>query len=173
MQFDGSTKYCTCRRTQLPLSRNRDVMAGSFVPRQPFDNILLPVLAVKRCLCGPSDSAFVKATCVDADAVRMRPWNIERLDTAVPAKIMLRSFGIECIRRELVFSANQTKVFFFDDQMQVTRHRAQAAITITQIEFRWRNNFESNPTAMTSAFVNRHLPLNAIYRGPPDFQMCI
>ena len=63
---------------------------------------------------------------------------------------MLGNTGIKLVARQIIFAAQQSKRGFFDEQMQVARHFANAAIALTQYRFRRRIKFKSNFAAMAT-----------------------
>lgn len=70
--------------------------------------MVLPVLAVE-CLDSNVFWNRFQASNINIVAIGIRPRDIEGLDTAGPAKIVLRYARIECVGRERIFSAQETK----------------------------------------------------------------
>src|SRR5210317_976972 len=76
------------------------------------------------------------------------------------AKKVLRHAGIKRVRRQRVFSPQETKFIPAHEQMQETAFAAYAAIAIGCLDVRWRVNFETHSAAVATASVCRHY-------GPP------
>ena len=118
--------------------------------------ILLPVCAIKRRYCQRYDRFGLQAIGVDANAVRVGAWHIERFDAAMPAKIVPRDFGIKCVSLEVVFASHETKILLRHDHVQVTRLATNAAIALICFNISRRVDFKTHTTTMTSAFMCWH-----------------
>jgi len=66
--------------------------------------IFLPVSAVKGLVIDGFDCLGLDATRIDAHAIRVRPWNIKRLNAALLTEIMLCEATTEGIERQGVLA---------------------------------------------------------------------
>ncbi len=119
-------------------------------------NILFPVFAVKwrnsqRVYC-ISDQAVD----VNANAIGMRTWHVERLDAAMLTEIMLSDTAIEPVGLERVFPAQQLEIVFRHDHVQVTAHSTNTAIALIGLDIRSRSHFKRYATTVTSTSMRRH-----------------
>lgn len=60
-------------------------------------HILLPIGAIEGCNCERQNRFGLQAVGIYANTGWMRAWHIKRLDPAMPAEIVLRGSGIECV----------------------------------------------------------------------------
>lgn len=118
--------------------------------------ILLPVRAVKRRYLQRQDSFGLQAVSIDADASWVGARYIERFNAAMPAEIVLRNVGVECVSLQVIFAGNETKSLLWHHQVQVARLAANAAITLVCLNISRRVDFETHTTTVTPAFMCCH-----------------
>ena len=63
------------------------------------------------------DGITIDAAGVHAHTVRVRAWNIKRLDAAMGAEIMLGNTRVERVRGQVVAAANEPKAAGLHDQV--------------------------------------------------------
>ena len=93
-------------------------------------NILFPVLTIERLCLKRCDRARVDAIDVHADAIRMRPGDIEGFYAAVATKIVLGHPGVEGVGLDGVLTAQQSEFVFVDEHVQIAGHAADTAIAL-------------------------------------------
>lgn len=64
---------------------------------------------------------------------------------------------VELIGGNVILTADERKIVFAHDQMQVSAHAANAAIALIYLEFCWCLDLEFDAATVTTAFVNSHL----------------
>jgi hypothetical protein len=69
-----------------------------------------------------------------AKALRVRPWHVEGLDATLATKQVLRLIGIEAVFQQTISTANELKLRFIDNQMQVTGFYAHRAIALQNLD---------------------------------------
>ncbi len=74
----------------------------------------------------------------------------------MPAETVLRNAGVECVCLDIVATTHQVKVVFRHDQVEVSRHPANAAVALRYINIRGRSHFETHLATMATALVNGH-----------------
>ena len=108
------------------------VMQGPYASRERLAPAawmrFLPLLAVDLNHCRSRHGSFIQAAHVDAVAIRMRAWNIERFDAAARAEKMLGSAGIELIGGQGILSGNEFEARGRDYEMQISRFAANGAV---------------------------------------------
>ena len=85
----------------------------------PVGSCLLPFAPVEWDHRYGIDRAAVDAARIDADAVWMRARNIERLDAAVGAEMMLRDVRVEGVRHERFAAREQRESLGGHDEMKI------------------------------------------------------
>jgi hypothetical protein len=119
---------------------------------------LFPIAAVERLHRHRFDGIAVDAARVDADPVRVRTGNVERLHAAGGAEEMLGDVRVERISRERLTAADQLEPIGRYDQMQIPVFVANGAIAVRDLELRRCDYFEADATAVTAAGVCAHTP---------------
>ncbi len=89
----------------------------------------------------------------------MRSGNIVGFDPAMPAKIVARDTGIECIGFNRVLALDEAKILPRYKKVQKTAHTADTAITARRRNVGRRINFELYLAAVAAALMRCHLSL--------------
>ena len=84
-------------------------------------NILFPVLAIELADSLRYDRALIEAIDVNANAIGMRTWHVERLDTTMAAEEVFGHAGIERIGLNIVLAIDEFEITAGHNQMQVIR----------------------------------------------------
>lgn len=113
----------------------------------------IPIAAIVRQHRHRFDGAVVKAARVDAHPIGVGSGNIERLHTAVPAKIVLGDARVERVGGELVAPLEQPEAVRRHDQVQIPDLVAYRAVALGDLDAGARLDFEPYAAAMTSARV--------------------
>ncbi len=115
--------------------------------------MFLPVLAVER-LDDNLLGRLIETANVDVDAIRVRSWDIERLDAARAAEIVLGDTRIERIDAQPIFAGNQLEARFRDDQVQIARFPTDRAVAVLADDRRWCFHFEADGAAVAASRMN-------------------
>ena len=78
----------------------------------------------------------------------------------MPAETVLRDVGVECVCLDIVLATYQVKFVFRHDQVEVSRHPANAAVAVRYFNIRGRSHFESHLATMATALVNGHVAIS-------------
>jgi len=95
----------------------------------------------------------LEAADIDAHSVRIGARNIEGFDAAVGAESVPGDPGVEGVGGEIRLALDEAEPAGGNDQVEVGGHRADRTVTELDLELGGRIDFESNPTAVTSAGV--------------------
>lgn len=93
----------------------------------------------------------IQATEIHTNAVRMRSRSVKALDAASLAEKMFGLPGPEAIRRQSFIAPEKKEVFFRNDQMEITRFRADRAVAVEQRRLFGNLSLEADGAAMTTA----------------------
>ncbi len=96
----------------------------------------------------------VEAAHVHVDAVGIRARDVERLDPARAAELVVGDAGAEAVGDELVLAAQQAELRLRHDQVHEARHRADGAAAVEARELLGRLHFEGDGAAMAMAVVD-------------------
>src|SRR2546423_11243922 len=88
----------------------------------------LPCAAIQRSNRQLLDRFRIDTSCVHADAIRMRPWHVERFDAAHGTEQVLGRVSIEAVGPERVAAGKQFKSIGRDHEVQVTGLAANGAV---------------------------------------------
>ena len=127
-------------------------------------HILLPVGAIEWRNCERAYRLGFQASGVNANAVRMRAWQIERLDSAMSAEIVLRDSGIESVSLNITFATDKTEVVLWNDHVQIARLAADTTVALVRLYVRRRIHFKTYPTTMASTFMCCHSVLPVFFQ---------
>src|ERR1022692_2021165 len=130
-----------------------------------FGILLLPLPPIDRRDRHRFNRALVQTAGVDAVAVGVRAWDIERLHTANRAEEMPGDFGIEGIGRESLFALKQPKARFWNDEMKIPEFGAHRAIAVDHRYAGRRGHFEPHSAAVASSGVGNHVCAFAVIDG--------
>jgi hypothetical protein len=116
-----------------------------------------PVATIRVAYCQFLNSVRVDAICVDAEAIRIRPWHIECLDSACRAEQMFGGARVEAVSRERFLTREQLESASRHEQMSVARLRTNRAIAVRDGEPRRRFDLEPDAAAVTPTSMRNHL----------------
>src|ERR1041385_4445217 len=138
-------------------AKETPLASDSFVERPtPGRQRLFPLAAVELSDLERLDGSRIKAARVDAVPVRMRARHVERLHAASRAEEMPRHAGVERVRGERILAPKQAEPRLRHDQMQVAGFGADRAVALGDLQSGWGLDFETDPTAVTTALMDRH-----------------
>ena len=115
--------------------------------------------AMASSQCWPSNSvirptrngAVVEAAHIDAEAVGLGAWDIEALDAAYRAEMMLRRAGVETVWDERVPALQQPEALSRHDQVHIARHAADRAVAFLDLDLVRRQHLVAHRAAVTAA----------------------
>ena len=119
-------------------------------------DILFPVRTVKWRYFERRNARRVQAVRIDADPTGVGPRHVEGLDATMAAEVVLRNTCIEGIGFDIVLAREQAKIIFCNDQMQVSGHPANTAVTLVSHNICRRLNFKSHLATMATPCVYCH-----------------
>lgn len=119
-------------------------------------NVLFPVYAIERNDFECLDRIRFETVYVYTDTGRMGAWNVKRLDAAVPAEVVLRHARIKRVGLQIVFAAEQPKIFFGYDQADMAGLAANAAIALIRLDRCRRVDLKLYSATMAATSVSRH-----------------
>src|SRR5262249_7408786 len=111
-------------------------------------HLLFPMLAVEQRNARHAHGAVIEAAHIDAETVGLRARNIEALDAAHRAEMMLRRSGIERVGGDLVRALGQSEALGGHDEMQIAGPAADRAVAFLDLDLVWRQHFEAYRAAM-------------------------
>lgn len=97
-------------------------------PRHSLNDRVLPVLAVERMYGQRSEIDTVKAADVDVNFVRVRAWDVKRMNAAGRAERVLGRAGVEPIGGQRIAAAQELELLRRHDQMQEALLGADRAV---------------------------------------------
>ena len=102
------------------------------------------------------DRSGAEAIDINAQSFRMRPRYIKGLDATVLAETVFRDLRIERIGRQIVLAPQQTKIVARNEEMQVTAHVTNAAITSCSFDSCRRVDLKLHFAAVAPASMRGH-----------------
>jgi len=93
----------------------------------------------------------MQAACIDAEMVRVRTRLVKGFDATHAAKPMRGGAGIKPVFSQAGLPAQQLKVFFWHQPVQVSQGSANAAIAVDQFGLFWQPATKQYRLAMTTA----------------------
>ena len=119
--------------------------------------MLLPILPVER-FDNQFDWIRLQTSYINIVPVGIRSRDVERFDSAERAEAMPGHARVERVGGETLLAAQQLEAGFWDDEMKVSRFRADRTVAVTAFEFLRRLNFEPHGLAMTTTLIDHRLP---------------